>query len=116
MKGIKVVIIATIITAIIMISTAFAMPAAAEAAEFYEVEAVVIGWERIGDTELRTIDCFAEDGTIWSFYDDEGEFQIGDLVVLTMWICGESDEDDEVVDVVKIMHLNPVEVCRYMEN
>lgn len=113
---IKTIIIATIITAVIMISTAFALPAVAEELpeDFYELNAIVIGWEQIGDTDLRVIDCLAEDGNIWSFYDDEEEWEIGDVAILLMWECTEAEEDDEVIDVIWVDYLESDQMARFL--
>lgn len=86
----------------------------ATAEEFYKLSTVVVGWEMVGDSDLRIIDCMAEDGTIWSFYDDEAFWKVGDMAMLTMWVCTEAEEDDEVIDVEKIACLDPMEVARYM--
>ena len=115
-KTIKIIAIATAITVIIMISCAYAVAASAEELpeDFYTMNAVVVGWMRIGDTDLRTIDCLAEDGNVWSFYDNEGDLDIGDTVTLVMWECTEAEEDDEIVDVIWTGYIEPVEMARYL--
>ena len=67
MKEVKVVIIATIITVLILVSTACALPAKAESdrGEFYPRLAVVVGYERIGDTDEWIIDCMDKDGQVY---------------------------------------------------
>jgi hypothetical protein len=102
MKSTKIVIIATIITAIIMISTAFAMPASAEVGdrgEFYPRLAVVTSYERIGDTGLWVITCTDKDGEEWAFYGEEEDAHIGNVFNLLMWNMGEAEEEDEIVEV-----------------
>ena len=118
MKTTKIITIATIITIIAMIATAYAMPATAETLpeDFYELDAIVIGWERIGDTNLRVIECLAEDGNVWSFYDDANEWHIGDRLILVMWECTEDEEDDEVVDVIWTEFLEADEMFRFLRD
>ena len=102
MKSTKIVIIATIITAIIMVSTAFAMPASAEVGdrgEFYPRLAVVTSYERIGDTDLWVITCTDKDGEEWAFYGEREDAHIGNVFNLLMWNMGEAEEEDEIVEV-----------------
>lgn len=61
----KIAMIATLIATLIIVSTAFALPASAE-----EVHSVVIGTEYEEAEELWRIDCIAEDGNIWAFLAD----------------------------------------------
>lgn len=101
-KTIKTIIIATIITAVIMISTAFAMPAVAEVGdrgEFYPRLAVVTSYERIGETDLWVITCTDKDGDEWAFYGEEEDAHIGNIYNLLMWNMGENEEEDEIVEV-----------------
>ena len=103
---IKTIIIATIITVVIMISTAFALPASAERG-FYAKEAIVVEWEQIGETNLRVITVEDEEGNLWGFYDDEDFYKIGDVVILRMCdLFDEIEEDDEVTDVMLIERLD----------
>ena len=102
MKSTKIVIIATIITAIIMVSTAFAMPASAEVGdrgEFYPRLAVVTSYERIGDTDLWVIVCTDKDGEEWAFYGEREDAHIGNVYNLLMWNMGEAEEEDEIIEV-----------------
>lgn len=99
---IKTIIIATIITAIIMISTAFAMPAVAEVGdrgEFYPRLAVVTSYERIGDTDLYTITVTDKDGNEWGFYGEKEDAHIGNIYNLLMWNMNEAEEEDEIIEV-----------------
>ena len=99
---IKTIIIATIITAVIMISTAFAMPASAEVGdrgEFYPRLAVVTAYERIGDTDLWVIVCTDKDGGEWEFFGEAEDAHIGNIYNLLMWNMGEREEEDEIVEV-----------------
>lgn len=115
MKTLKIALIATIVTVAIIALCGVATATAEDLPkDFYELSAVVIGWERIGETDLRTIDCMTEDGTMWSFFDDENTYKIGDEVSLIMWECTEAEEDDEVIEVVKIREMDPEEVAEYL--
>lgn len=101
MKQTKVIIIATIVTITIIMSCACALPSGAEAAdrgEFYPKLTVVI------ETELVTpgfwvITCEDREGNFWVFYDDAGEWAIGDIANFLMWNMGEREEDDEIIEV-----------------
>lgn len=115
MKTTKIIIIATIVTIMLICSVAYAMPAHAEELpeDFYTLDAVVIGWDQIGETE-RQIDCLAEDGNIWSFFDEKGEWEVGDTLFLVMWECTEDEEDDEVIDVIWTGYLEPEALGRFL--
>lgn len=112
----KLAMICTILTVAIMIAIAFAMPAVAEnlPEDFHELDAIVIGWERIGDTDLRVIECLAEDGNVWSFYDDQEEWDVGDTLTLIMWECTELEEDDEVIDIIWTGYMEPDEMAHFL--
>lgn len=91
----KTAIIATILTIALILACSFVIPASAEWAP---VQTVVLGSEREG--ELWIVSCLAEDGNIWAFLDDEGDWDVGDLCVLMM-------DGDEVVDVYWNGYLDP---------
>lgn len=102
MKQTKVIIAATIVTIMIILSCAYAMPAVAEVGdrgEFYPRLTVVIEKEHIADTGLWVIYCRDKDGNVWAFYDDEGEWDVGDIANLLMWNIGEREEEDEIIEV-----------------
>ena len=102
MKQTKVIIAATIATIVIMLSCAYAMPAVAEVGdrgEFYPRLTLVVEKEQIANTDLWIIYCQDKDGNVWSFYDDEGEWSIGDIANLLMWSMGEHEEDDTIIEV-----------------
>ena len=101
MKPIKTIIIATIVTIAIIMSCACALPAGAEAAdrgEFYPKLTVVVETELV-TPDLWVITCEDREGNLWAFYDDEGEWDVGDIANLLMWNMGEREEDDEVIEV-----------------
>lgn len=99
MKTAKICIIATIITAIIICSCAYAMPAKAEAGrpEFYPKLTVVFNIEKVGN--LWIVYCIDKTQNIWSFYDDESTWETGDIANILMWATGENEEEDEVIEV-----------------
>lgn len=101
MKEIKIITIAVIITIAIMLSCACAMPAHAEQdrGEFYPRLTVVVDREQIGESGLWVVTCRDRNGNLWAFYDDEGEWDIGDVANLLMWNMGEHEEDDEIIEV-----------------
>ena len=115
MKNVKIAIIATIITIALLFTTALAItPAVAESLPdgCYDLTAVVVGWEYTDDLTLRIIDCLAEDGNVWSFYAIRSDgWEIGDAVILIML---ENDEEDEVVDVLWLDHLEEDELARFL--
>lgn len=101
MKEVKIITIAVIVTIAIMLSCACAMPAYAEQdkGEFYPRLTVVIEKEQIANTGLWLIYCQDKDGSVWAFYDDEGEWDVGDIANLLMWNVGEREEKDEIIEV-----------------
>lgn len=80
----------------------------------YYIPAVVIGWERIEETNLRIIECLAEDGNVWSFYDNEETYHIEDKVLLTMR-RGVKVEDDQVIDAERIRPTTAREMLDFLE-
>ena len=102
MKQTKIIIIATIVTIIIMLSCAYAMPAVAEVGdrgEFYPRLTVVVETEQIADSGWWIVYCQDKDGNVWAFYDDEGTWDIGDIANLLMWNLSEHEEEDEIIEV-----------------
>lgn len=97
-KQIKVIIIATIITACIIISCAYAMPASAESADYYTKLTIITGHVKI-DTGLWVVDCRDKEGHIWCFIDDEGTWKRGDVANLLMFRLNENEENDEIMEV-----------------
>ena len=100
-KTIKTIMIATIITVMIMVSCALAMPAVAEVGdrgEFYPRLAVVTSYERIGDTDEWIIICTDKDGEEWAFYGEREDARIGNIFNLIMWNLSENEEDDEIIE------------------
>jgi len=99
MKELKVSVIATIITALIICSCAYTMPAHAEEhGEFYPLLTIVVNTHKIDD-DIYMVDCRDKDSNIWSFYDDEGTWSEGDIANLLMWDIDEKEEEHEIVEV-----------------
>lgn len=96
MKQFKVAIIATIITAVLIVSCANAMAEARP--EFYPKLVVVTDCQLVGG-ELWLVNSCDSTGNIWSFYDDKGEWCPGDIANLLMMTNNEFEEDDEIVEV-----------------
>ena len=95
-KQIRATIIATITTIMIILSCAVVMPATAEVGdrgEFYPRLTVVV--DRI-ETKVY---CRDRHGNIWVFFDEEGEWEIGDIANLLMWRKDIHDIHDEIIEV-----------------
>ena len=105
----------TIMIAVIALVLAIAPFASAEMMpeDVHCLEAVVFGWERTEDPAVRIIECLAEDGDIWTFYDDEGDWAIGDVLYLVIW---EGPVEPEIVDLIWFDFLEPVEMSIYMSD
>ncbi len=65
--------------------------------EFYPKLTVVFEIETVGN--LRIVNCIDSSQNVWSFYDDDNEWEIGDIANLLMWALNEKEEDDEIVEV-----------------
>ena len=101
-KQIRATIIATITTIVIILSCAFALPVYAEVSdrdEFYPRLAVVVEKEQIKNNGWWIIYCQDKEGIVWAFYDDEGDWDVGDVANLLMWNMSEREEEHEIVDV-----------------
>jgi len=101
MKEAKICIIAVIVTCLIIISTAFALPACAEAApvtsgDYYGKLVVVTSSVRL-ETSIWIVSCQDKDGNIWEFLNEEG-LEPGDILTLLMFRLNEREEDDECMD------------------
>lgn len=103
-KQIRATIIATIIAISIIISCACAMPACAEniypeTQELYPKLTVVFEIE--DSPEYRIVRCMDVSQNIWEFYDDEFEWEPGDIANLLMWNCdSQNPYDDEIIDII----------------
>lgn len=100
MKQFKISIIATVITAIIIVgcSIAFSAAMAEDYGEFYPRLTVVVDSKHVDNEWI--VYCVDHEGNIWAFYDDEGEWERGDIANLLMWnIISESIEEHEIINV-----------------
>lgn len=94
MKTLKIAVIATIITSIIMLSCAVGFSANAEEyGEFYPRLSIVI------ETHENTVICQDKEGNLWAFFSDENEWTIGDICNLLMWNNSEDITNHEVIEV-----------------
>ena len=97
MKKVTAIII-TIIT-LCAIATATATAEVGDRGEFYPRLTVVVEKEQITDTGLWVIYCQDKDGEVWAFYDDVGDWDVGDIANLLMWNVGEYEEENEIIEV-----------------
>lgn len=115
MKSVKIIIIATITTIVLIFACGIAT-ATAES-ETYEVNAVVTEM-RIAFPGVWEVIAVDERGKMWGWYEDNGNgeyWHIGDLARLTMLdLSKEHDEDDEVMDVRLLGELTPAGVADWM--
>lgn len=110
-------IIATAMTIAIILSCACIVPASAEVGdrgEFYPLLTVVVGYERIGDTDEWVIDCMDRFGRVWSFYGEEEDAHIGIMFNLLMWNMGEAEEDDEIIEAYYEGRMDTMEMTHWM--
>lgn len=116
MKELKLIVALFLVACVMLAVISITERAGAEELikDFYELKALVVGWELVGAEEKR-IDCLAEDGNCWSFFSDNTDgWKIGDVAYLLMWVATEDPEDDEVIDVEWIDHLDEDEMGRFM--
>lgn len=102
MKETRICIIAVIITCLIIVSTAFALPVHAEAnpitnEDYYGKLVVVIDSIQI-ETSIWNVSCQDKNGNIWEFLNDTGDLRQGDILTLLMFRVNDNEEDDECMD------------------
>lgn len=95
MKNLKIALIATFITALLIVSCACAVPACAEGknpnfGEFYPRLSIVV------EVHEDVVICEDREGNLWAFYGDE--WKVGDLCNLLMWNLDEDIEKHEVIE------------------
>ena len=99
MKETTICIIAVIITCIILISCACAMPAVAEEyGEFYPRLSVVIS-SIYAENNMWIVTCQDKDGNRWAFFNDTDDWDTGDICNLLMWNVDEDITLHEIVEV-----------------
>ena len=109
MKALKICAIATMVTAIIMLSCAFALSAGAEEyGEFYPRLTVVVSIDNVPN-ESR-IYCQDKNGNIWSFYSDDTTWVKGDIVNLLMWNNSDDITEHEIIEVYLEGHTENIEL------
>lgn len=114
MKEAKICIIAVIVTSLIIISTAFALPACAEAApvtseDYYGKLVIVTSSVRI-ETSIWVVSCQDKNGDIWQFLNDTGELEQGDVLTLLMYRVNENEKDDECMEYMYEGHSRNLEM------
>lgn len=111
MKEIKIIAIATIVTICLIVSCAFATAEEADHGEFYPKLTVVRGSHRI-ESRLWVVECVDRGGNVWTFYDEEGTWEQGDIANLIMWAVTEDPFEDEVVEIYWEGHTENMELYR----
>ena len=109
MKELKVAMIATMVTIMLMV-TVFAMAPACAEGELGRFMGAVTGVTWVTE-DMDELVVRAGDGELVSFYSDRGDFMRGDVVVLTVY---ETDTDIQVLDAVKIGHLSAPELQYFL--
>lgn len=90
----------TLLIAVMILATCLCSIVSELPEKVYCLEAVVVGVEQV-EPDLWIVDCLGEDRNIWSFYDDCGEVNEGDPLVLTM-MKTDGPEGIMVIDAVII--------------
>lgn len=103
MKTLKLAMIMTLVTCVIMLTMAFAVGAHAESVV---LPSVVI--ECTETTEGWLVACIDKSGDVWGFYEDCEPWDIGDFALLTLY-------NDEVVEVMYICHLEGLDLILWLE-
>lgn len=113
MKQFRIAIIATIITSLIIVSCAFAMPAQAESnpitSEDYYGKLVVVKSSTQLEISTWVVECKDKDGNLWYFLNDTGDLHRGDVLTLLMFRLNENKEDDECMEYMYEGHTDNLE-------
>lgn len=107
----KIIIIATIVTIVIIVSCAFALPVKAERSQVYTLDTVIVGIEL--ERDCIKLECLDENGDVWEFY-DEDEWHIGDIAILRLFAFDEDYTHDEILDVEYCGSLELHELAYYI--
>ena len=97
MKQFKISIIAMIVTIAVIILCGSACAHAENRPEFYPKLTVVFETETVGNS--RIVYCVDKTQNVWAFYDNDNEYEVGDIANLLMWAVGEDPEMDEIIEV-----------------
>ena len=98
MKQFKIAIIATIITVCIMIGCTYAC-ACADKLELYPMLTIVVNVKDY--EECRVVTCMDRSRNKWEFYDEEYEWEVGDIANLLMNGYNTTTiYDDDIIDII----------------
>lgn len=98
MKNMKIAIVATIITCIIIVSCSFTVIATAETYNCYACLTVITDTQQI-ENNLWVVSCQDKDGNCWKFFDDNYSWAKGDIANLLMYCYDEDITHNEIIDV-----------------
>lgn len=90
----------TITTIILTLALVFSVAYAedmTDRGEFYPLLTIVV--DKDYSEQWPMVICEDKQGNMWSFYDDEDMWKIGDIANLLMWNMGGDIENDEVIEV-----------------
>lgn len=108
-KFITIIVVATIAFLVVIGSVAFAT---AEG-NTYKVDAVIVNFEAT-PWDYIEVEVVDEDGVVWGYCADLNEdVHIGDVVTLTVFDCGD-EEENEIIDAVRVDHLDTVEMLQWI--
>lgn len=107
----KIIIIATIITIVIIVSCACALPARAERSQVYTLDTVIVGIEL--EPDRIKLECLDNNGELWEFY-DEDEWHIGDIAIIRLFAFDDDYTHDEILDVEYCGSLELHELAYYI--
>ena len=114
MKQFRIAIIATIITSLILVSCALAMPAQAEAnpatSEDYYGKLVVVKSSTQLEISIWVVECEDKNGNLWHFLNDTGDLHRGDILTLLMFRLNDNEEDDECMEYMYEGHTDNLEM------
>lgn len=89
------------------------MALACAESDTYEVDVVVINFNVTpwGDIEVEVFD---EEGNLYGYFVTAHEdVRVGDVVALTVFVYGD-EENNEIVDAIRVDHLNTIEMIQWI--
>lgn len=96
-------IIAVIITIIIILTACYGIATAENLCEnLYRLPAVVIDCVKAEESNFYLISCITDDGMIWTFFDSEDYWMIGDMIDLLILEGTRGETDSEIIGVESI--------------
>lgn len=105
--------VAVIILALVLFVLALVPMAVACAEGTYKVDAVIVNFEATSWDYIE-VEVVDKDDNIWCYYADADEnVHIGDVVTLTVFDYGD-EEENEIVDAVRVDHLNTIEMLQWI--